>query len=130
MGVGVPAGNMTGLVVRPATAADLSRFSDMSEKPTIKAVVGEIDGKLIAVGGFTIIKGRYYAFLDLTDDARKYKIAVGRTARRLFDMAKRDGIKFVYAEVDANEATAKNWLARLGFEPDTRSGVLYRWSAK
>ena len=37
------------------------------------------------------------------------------------------GIRFVYADMDKNELMARKWFEHLGFEPDPRSGYLYRW---
>ena len=120
---------MPRLVVRPATREDIEGFADMAERPTVRAIVGEIEGRIVGMGGFALLEGRWVGFCDLTADVRPYKMTIMRAAKRLMGQARRDGVKFVYADVDANEPRAHAWLASLGFEPDLRSARLYRWSA-
>lgn len=115
--------------VRRAEREDIARFSDLANKPTVKAWVGEVDGGVVAMAGFALFKGRWIAFCDIADRSRIGKIAMVRAAKRAFEEARKDGIKYVYAELDTNEPTAMRWLTSLGFEPDPRTGYLYRWSA-
>ena len=117
------------VIVRPATRADIAAFSDMANKPTVKAWVGDLDGRIIAIGGLFLVRGRWFAFLDLTEEARPYKMTLMRWAHRMLAEARKNGIRFIYAEASPREARSREWLARLGFEPDVRSGYLYRWSA-
>lgn len=118
------------LVIRPATREDLAAFTAIEMKPTVKALAAEVDGKLLAVAGFAIAGGRYYAFCDLSsEEARPHKIAVARAARRLFAEARASSIRYIYAQCDPKEAGAERWLRSLGFVPDPRSTDFYRWSA-
>lgn len=122
---------MAKLIVRPATREDIDAFSDMTDKPTIRAYVAEMDGKVIAIAGAARAKGRWYAFADLPDEIRPYKMTIMRNAKRFIDDLRRQGVMFLYAQPDPNEPKAIAWLSSLGFEPDPRSGgILYRWSAK
>jgi hypothetical protein len=118
---------MDKLVVRKATREDIQAFSNVTDFPTVKGVVGELNGKIIGFGGLARHRGRWYAFCDLIPEARKFKITIARAAIRVFEEARRDGVKFVYAEMDQNEPTAPAWLARLGFHLDPRSSYLFRW---
>ena len=115
--------------MRPATRADIEAFSDMKNKPTIRAWVGELDGEIIGLGGFAFSKGRWFGFCDLREQARSYKITIARTAKMALEEARRQGIKFVYAEVDPAEPRAALWLTSLGFTVDPRTAYLYRWRA-
>lgn len=112
------------MIVRPATAEDITLFSDAG--PTFRAWVGEVDGKVVGVSGLVRIKGRWFIFCDLKDEAKKFKITIARNAHRVMDEARKMGIRFIYAQVDKNEPRAIAWIATLGFEPDPRSN-LYRW---
>ena len=114
--------------VRPATRADIEAFSDMPNKPTILAWAGEVDGEIIALGGIAFSNGRWFGFCDLKDEARKYKMTIMRTTKGVFEEARRQGIRYVYAEADSNEPKAERWLASLGFELNPKTSV-YRWSA-
>lgn len=120
---------MPRLIVRPATKSDIEAFSSMANKPTVRAIVGEIDGKIIGLGGLALIKGRWFAFCDLTEEARAYKMTIARAAIRLMASARRDGIKFIYAEAAPDEPRALAWFASLGFTRDPRSDHFYRWCA-
>lgn len=114
-------------VIRPATLADIEAFSPTQMKPTLKAWVGEVDGKIIGLGGFAFSGGRWFGFCDLNEEARKYKLTIARTARMVMEEAKKQGIRFVYAEVDKDIPGAARWLKSLGFSLDPRSLSLYRW---
>lgn len=123
------------LIVRRATKADLEAFSDMENKPTLRAWVGDLDGEIIAIGGLAVFKGRYYAFIDLKPEARQFKIHIMRSAKRMLAEAKRSGIKYIYAECSPVEPKASAWLARLGFRLShlgfkfDPTSQLYCWSA-
>lgn len=118
-----------GLVVRRATREDIVAFSNITNIPTVRAHVGDLDGKIIAIGGIMRVEGRWFAFCDLTDEARQYKMTLMRTARRMLAEARARGVRFIYAERDENEPTSAAWLRSLGFEIDPRSEYLYRWKA-
>jgi hypothetical protein len=120
---------MPKLTVRRATAEDLASFSDDRNKPTTICWCGDLDGEIIALGGFAIVRGRYYAFCDLRPEAGPYKMTLMRTARRAMNEAKARGVKFIYAQADLSEKNPVAWLRSLGFEVDPRSPHLYRWKA-
>lgn len=86
-----------------------------------------MDGKIVLMGGLGFTQGRWFAFCDITDEARKHKVAVARAAIRIFERARSLGIRFIYAKADPDEPTAVRWLTSLGFRPDPRSAELYRW---
>lgn len=117
------------VTVRPATAADIAAFSEIERPPTVKAWVGELDGKIIAIGGLAYGKGRWFAFIDLNDEARPYKMHILRAAKRMLAQARRDGIKYIYAESSPVEPKSVAWMTSLGFIIDPRSQQFYRWSA-
>lgn len=113
-------------VIRPATREDVDQFSPGHAKPTVRAFVGEVDGKIIGIGGLARVDGRWFAFCDLSPAARAYKLSIVRLGRRIMADARKMGLAFVYAEPDLTEPNAKRWLASLGFEP-TESPRLWKW---
>lgn len=113
--------------VRAASAEDIEAFSDLKNKPTIKAYVGELDGKIVAIGGLAYSGGRWFGFCDLTDEARSHKFTIARMGKRIMDEARQMGIRYVYADADIKEPTAVRWLTSLGFTPDPRTLIYYRW---
>lgn len=124
---------MPELIVRPVTAEDapaICQLLGLTQTVTMKAILGEMDGKLVGAGGLFLVRGRWFAFCDLEQEVRPYKMTIMRTALRIIDDAKQSGVRFIYALVSQTEPGAIAWLTRLGFEPDHRSDRLYRWSAK
>ena len=118
------------VVVRPATREDIDAFSGITEgMPTTKAFVAELDGRIIALWGIALTHGRWFAFCDLTEEARPYKMTMMRAGKRLIAEARRVGIKYIYAEASPVETGAVAWMHSLGFVLDPRSEHFYRWSA-
>jgi len=113
-------------IIRAATKQDIESYAGRPSAQTIRAVVGELDGKIIAIGGLAAVKGRHYAFLDLSEEARGYKMHIMRAAIRMIQDASKRGVRFIFTEADTNEQKSIAWLKRLGFERDPRSNHLYR----
>lgn len=114
-------------VIRPATRDDIDRFRGEYELgPSVKALVGDLNGELIALGGLAYCGGKVVAFLDLKPEARKFKKSMHQAALMVMEMAKAGGHRFVYANAEPGEPTAERWLTRLGFVPVDGSGK-FRW---
>ena len=113
------------VVIRRATREDVEAFGELPHSPTIKAWVGDVDGRIVGIGGFYFYKGRWVGFCDLTEEASRYKVSFIRAARLAMDDMKRAGHKFIYAEVDPDYPMAPKWVGRLGFQK-TKSGI-WRW---
>lgn len=124
---GTPLQPHSSIIIRPATAEDIAAFSDLENKPSVRAWVAEQDGRLIGLGGVALIAGRWIAFCDLTDDIRPHKVAIARTAIRFLRECQQAGIRYIYAEAAPHEPTAIRWMSSLGFELDPRTLYLYRW---
>lgn len=118
------------ITVRPATREDIDAFSDMADKPTIRAVAAERDGRIIGIGGIAFSGGRWFGFIDLADEMRPHKMTIARAAIRFLSEARSNGIRYIYAEVSPKEPGAAAWLHSLGFRLDARSQRYYRWSAE
>ena len=112
--------------IRPATREDIEAYSDAPGKPTLLAWAGEKDGRIIALGGIAYSKGRWFAFCDLDEEAKKYKMTIMRTAIRGLQEARRQGIQYIYAQADPNEPHSVAWMFSLGFVFDARV-ALFRW---
>lgn len=120
-----------GEIVRRARKGDLERFfgdEGMENSPSVRAWVGEKDGKVIVLGGIARGgDGRWYGFFDIKDAARCYDVLIARWARDGLKEFKEQGVKYIYATQDLSEKTAGKWLKKLGFHVDPRSKLLYRW---
>ena len=117
------------LVIRPATKADIDAVVELANKPSIRAWVAEIDGRILGMAGIFRHDGRWYGYADMTDEIRGHKMALGRAARRFLAGVDRDGIKYIYAEASPTQPRAVAWLESLGFRIDARGGHYYRWRA-
>jgi N-acetylglutamate synthase-like GNAT family acetyltransferase len=117
-------------IIRRASREDIEAFSQLQDKPTVKAWCMEKDGKIVGLAGLALIRGRWHAFCDLEPDARVHKISIVRTAKKIFAEARKQGIRFVYADADPKEPRAVAWMTSLGFIKDPRTQYLYRWSGK
>jgi hypothetical protein len=123
---------MKPLIVRAATREDVDAFAapENRVRPTMRAYVGEVDGKIVVLGGLAFFEGRWFGFLDVTDEVRPYRIHLMRWAIRVIESARSTGVRFIYVEPDANEPKAKAWLARLGFAQDPRVPRAWRWKVE
>lgn len=117
------------ITVRKATRADIENYSKKPQSQTIRAIVAERDGEIIGIGGTYLSKGRHYAFADIPDECRKYKIHIARAAIRFLADARRSGVRFIYACRDEDESGSLKWLTSLGFEQDPTTMILFRWRA-
>ena len=119
------------IIRRPASKADIERFAEMTDTPlwpTAKAWVGELDGEIVALGGFALVQGRWIGFVDVTKRGRKLledNMYVRAQFMRAMIMGLREmktaGARFVYVEADTDQRQAEEVIRKLGFEPDPRS---------
>jgi N-acetylglutamate synthase-like GNAT family acetyltransferase len=111
-------------MIREATAKDIAACLDI--RPTMRAWVAEnADGKIIAFGGYFLLAGRWYIFLELDDEMRAYKMTLMRTAKRIMAAARQQGIRYLYAMADPEETKSRQWLESLGFR--SCGAGLMRW---
>ena len=112
--------------VRWATADDLDRYYAghpmKGSRTTVTAMVGELNGEIIAVGGFSHVRGHLVAFYDMDEKARPYRITLVKAARRMVvDMAERG--RMMVAELDPHEPGARRWVESLGFRETDAKGI-------
>jgi len=115
-------------IVRRATRADIEAFLPVTDRPTVKAWVVDVDGRIVGMGGLALGQGRWIRFCDLSEEGRHYKRAIVKAGRAVMEEARRAGHRFIYAEADADEPMARRWLTRNGFRPDQTTRI-YRWQA-
>jgi hypothetical protein len=123
------------IVSRRATREDIIGFSSVIKWPTAKAWVAEMDGEVLALGGFALCKGRWIGFLDFTKNGRDVlnrnvcaQVKLLRVVKDSLQEAKEQGVKFIYADAATEEhPRAAEFLERFGFHIDPRSQAFYRW---
>jgi hypothetical protein len=115
-------------ILRAATREDIAELAArFGVNPTMRAIVADLDGRLIGIGGVFRHHGRWYAFCSLTDEARAHKMTILRGGKRLVAMMGEMGLRFVYAHPDDTEPRSAAWLMSLGFQPT--GNHFWRWSA-
>ena len=112
---------------RPAKMEDIQYFNTRGDRlRTMRAWVIEEDDERIGLGGFAVVADRWYLFFEITDALRKHKTFLARAGLQLMEEAKKQGIKYLYCDIDWCEPTAFNFVTFLGFELDPRSRRHYR----
>jgi hypothetical protein len=112
--------------VRPATSEDLAAFLGGPPPYTCRAIVGELDGVPIGIGGIGYERGRAFVFCDLKPEARQFKRAIVKAALSVLEMSQCRGIKPL-AVADPEEPGSVRLLTWLGFrrEGTTPGGDLF-----
>lgn len=110
--------------VRQATREDFDKFN-ITRQLTMKGIVGELDGEVIAIGGLMFHNGKVFCFLDLTKKALEFPVQLLREARTVIRNAELVGHQYLYAIPDNKVPNAARWLELLGFQE--YSGGVMRW---
>lgn len=117
-------------IVSPTTRAD---FEEMGKTPPYRMfgiTARNEHGAIIGFGGVAYLEdGRKMAFADLTDEARKHKIALHKAGKQMMAEARKRGIKRLIAMADMGVSpAAERWLKRFGFEQHDISGTkVWEW---
>lgn len=118
-------------IIRPATKEDVARATahlyGQEKTPPVRvlAYVGEVDGRVICVGGVAFYAdGQRIAFCDIDDEGRKYPLSLHRGAKMAIAAAHRFGVrKIIVCQKGMHEKTPR-WLAHLGFRPMQVAGEM------
>lgn len=121
---------MNRVVLRPATRADFAALLAEPLPWRLRAIAGEINGELLAVGGLAFPPDHAVtAFLQAGANARRYPVSLHRAALMILAEARRRRIPRVVAVADSGIEPAARWLARLGFERAHLDGhEVWTWS--
>jgi N-acetylglutamate synthase-like GNAT family acetyltransferase len=104
------------VLLRSAVPADLADLSYPQFLPwRTRLIAAEIDGRVIGVGGLVFRPDGVWASIALTDEARRYKLAMHRAALMTLDMARKMGVRRLLATAEEGREGARMWLERLGF---------------
>lgn len=111
--------------LRWATPEDIDAFYGKRPPQTVRAMILEIDGVVVGIGGLTSEPGQAVAFIDLKPEAKQHKKALVRALRTGYDKLMRDNKLPIIAVADPNEPTAEGLLKHFGFE-HMENGV-FKW---
>lgn len=120
------------VAIEPATAADFERLTGGRPVTRARALAAKLGDEVIGLGGFLYMPdGTVWASMLVTPAGRKFPAALLRAGVAAMRLARRIGLREVFASPDANEPAAERFLERLGF---TRHGVfagviVFRWRA-
>ncbi|HXI76103.1 MAG TPA: hypothetical protein VNH21_03150 [Steroidobacteraceae bacterium] len=114
---------------RPTIPADIPFLTNRPLPSRIQAITAEIEGRIIGLGGFAFQPdGTVIAFAEISDEARKYPVAIHRAGLMAMDLIARSRRQFVVAEAQPGNPAAERWLLRLGFTPTEIMGrKAYVW---
>jgi GNAT superfamily N-acetyltransferase len=108
------------VTIRPAVAADFTKFIDEPLPYRVRAVTGTCGDEILAVGGIAYLPdGAHGAFFMADDKARAFPVVLHKTALNVLQDAKRRGIRRLVTFADPSIEAAERWLRRLGFSPIT-----------
>ncbi len=112
-----------------ATAGDVRAFYGGPPPYTMRAYVALLDGVPVALGGIAYRSGLLYAFMELKDQMRPYKVSIGKFAKRL--VAIFGGVPGMTV-AEPGEPTAGRLLEWLGFEYVAAccDGEVYQWRGR
>jgi hypothetical protein len=122
---------MIRVALRPAVAADLQYIIGEPLPFRIKALTAHIDERVLGVGGLGYLpNGIVGAFVGMTEEGRRYPVAIHRAGLAAMKMIRESGEPRVVALADHLIPSAERWLERLGFEAVTVDGITaYVWQA-
>lgn len=117
---------MRRVALRPTILSDLSVVIGEPLPYRIKAITAVLqpspdqgEGEtILGVGGLAFPpNGPVWAFVQATQEAKRYPVAFHRAGLAAMEMIRKSGIREVVATCDEDNAAAVRWLVRLGFAP-------------
>lgn len=120
---------LASVILRPTRPDDLPHVIGEPLPYRIWALTGELDGRVLGVGGLTFFPDKVVrVFAALTDDARRYKVTLHKAALQVLAMARQHGYRRLVTFADPSIEPAEAWLQRLGFHAHTVDDVtVYIW---
>ena len=123
---------MSRVVFRPSVAADFLILVVQPPLYRCRCITAVVDGKPIGLGGVLYPPGGdVWASVLISEEARRYPVAIHRAGIEAVAMFKRLGLKRVYAQAEGANARARAWLDRLGFaSAELAGGEIFVWNCE
>lgn len=117
------------VTLRPTISADVPHLTSDPLPARIHGITAEVDGQVIGLGGLSYRpNGTVIAFAWISEEARKYPLAIHRAGRMAMDLIRKSRLPMVVAEAEPGNEAAERWLERLGFVARDVSGQrVYVW---
>ena len=115
-------------IIRSATLEDIEQYYGKPLGNSVRAIVADLDGKILGVAGMAYHKDQMLAFSKMDDEMKAYPFTIMRAARKFAKMARKYG-KNVLAVAACYEKNSDAFLRRVGFEfiGETSEGRVYKW---
>ena len=115
------------MIFRPATLKDVEFFYPEGIPTSVKAIIAEHNGAVLAIGGLYKAGQQMVCFSGMVDDMRRFPKQILKMARLVMKMCQL--YPCVYAVASENEATSKRFISHFGFEPFwfSTDGEIYVW---
>jgi hypothetical protein len=112
------------VTLRSTIAADLPHVVGEPLPYRIRAITALAGDKVIGLGGLAFPpNGTVWAFVQQSEDAKRYPAAIHRAGLMAMRMIRDSGLAEVVATADADSAAARRWLRRLGFVEAGRQDI-------
>ena len=116
--------------LEPATAADFNELVGVLPVARARALAAKLGDQVIGLGGFLYMQdGTVWASMIATPAVRKFPTAMFRGGVLAMRMARRLGLREIFASTDKAEPAAERFLERLGFARigEVNGEVVFRW---
>lgn len=117
-------------IVSPTKRSDFDEIGKTPPYRLFGLTARNEHGQIIGFGGVAYLEdGRKMAFADLTEEARKHKVALHKAGKQIMDTARRKGVKRLIAMADMEASpAAERWLKRFGFRQHEVNGAkIWEW---
>jgi hypothetical protein len=108
--------------LRPATTQDIAKFTDGKMKMSCKAIVADLDGEIIGIGGIYYTKENVIVFSDFTEKMEEFPFTIARAVKLIMNIV---GNKTCVAIADEKHPGSEKLLTRIGFRH--LAGRIYGW---
>lgn len=117
------------VTLRPTVAADLPHLIAQPLPHRIQAITAVAGDQVVGIGGIGFRPdGTVIAFVAMSDEAKRYPVAIHRAGLMAMDMIRRARVPVVVAEAQPGNPAAARWLERLGFKACELAGErVYVW---
>ncbi|QKJ88014.1 hypothetical protein PMPD1_3081 [Paramixta manurensis] len=115
--------------VRIATSQDVAFFYADEERPkvAVRAVIGEVDGNPVVLGGVAHSRGAFVAFMNMKPGAQSHARLIMQATRKAADEIFTKYRAPIYAYKEEGLESADRYLRHIGFIPLEDGGEVYIW---
>lgn len=111
------------VILRPATKQDVESFYGDRPLLTVRAIVAELDGDVVAIAGFAMHQGLNLAFSDLRENTNASRVMIVKYAKKMAHWMRDTGLP-IYVTENPQRSNSHRFLSLMGFvEVDRQHGI-------